>query len=96
MSSSDKDTKMLKKKLRKSVNDVPNLSDVNVHVLCSHLKYYIRQETPDLIPENHFIKLIDVVNSCTEVPKSFSMILSELPFRNRSILAHLFLHLQKY
>lgn len=95
-SGSDKDIKILKQKLHKHEEGrVPDLSDVNIHVLCSQLKNYIRKET-SCIPQNYLVKLIDILKCYNEIPKLFCQVITELPIKNRNILAFIILHLKRY
>lgn len=93
VSGSDKEVKKLKEKFRKSV---PNLNDVDVHVLCSCIKDSVRMQKNRLICESNFSKMADALKKNEETSKSLSQIVLELPSVSRSTLAFLILHLQKY
>ncbi|XP_060875414.1 rac GTPase-activating protein 1-like [Metopolophium dirhodum] len=91
MSGSDKEVKNLKDKFRKGL---PNLNNIDIHVLCSYLKDLIRMQE-NLISPSDLSKLTDALNNKNDVSKSLSQVVSELPHTNRNILAFLILHLQK-
>lgn len=93
VSGSDKEVKSLKDKFNK---EIPNLNNIDIHVLCSCLKDFIRTEKNNLISQNNLSKLTDALKKNTDIFKSFSQCIIELPYINRNILAFLILHLQKY
>lgn len=92
ISGSDKEVKILKDKSRKGL---PNLNNIDIHVLCSYLKDLIRMQE-NLISPSDLSKLTDALKNKNDVSKSLSQVVSELPHNNRNILAFLILHLQKY
>lgn len=94
VSGSDKEVKNLRGKFLKAV---PNLSDVDIHVLCSCIKDFIRTQKNHLISKNNLSKMADALKKGKEeISKSLCKVVLELPLNNRSILAFLVLHLQKY
>jgi len=93
VSGSDKEVKNLREQFRKTV---PNLNSIDIHVLCSCLKEFIREQKNRLISEKHFLKLADVLKNNDKVSKLLSQIILEFPSSSRNILAFLILHLQKY
>lgn len=93
VSGSDKEIKNLKDNFHKGV---PNLSDVDIHVLCGYLKDLIRTQKNHIISQNNFSKLANALKENGEVCEEFCQIVNELPQTNRNILAFLILHLQKY
>lgn len=92
VSGSDKEVKSLRDKFRKGL---PNLNDVDIHVLCSYLKDLIRMQENNLISPSDLSKLTDALKNKNDVSKSLCQVVSELPHTNRNILAFLILHLQK-
>jgi len=92
VSGSDKEVKNLRDKFRKGL---PNLSNIDIHVLCSYLKDLIRTQE-NLISPSDLSKLTDALKNKNDVSKSLCQVVSELPHTNRNILAFLILHLQKY
>lgn len=93
ISGSDKEVKRLKEQFLKGV---PNLDNVDIHVLCSCLKVFIRMHTGHLISQNNFSYFADILKNYKEISKEFCQGVIELPLPNRSILAFLILHLKKY
>lgn len=93
VSGSDKELKNLKENFLKGV---PNLNDVDINVLCSYLKDYIRTQKNHIISQHNLSKLANALKDNGEVNEDFRQILTELPQTNRNILAFLILHLQKY
>jgi len=93
VSGSDKEVKNLREKFRKGL---PNLNDIDIHVLCSFLKDLIRMQENNLISPSDLSKLTDALKNKNDVSKSLCQVVSELPHNNRNILAFLILHLQKY
>lgn len=92
VSGSEKEVKILKDKFRKGV---PNLNDVDIHVLCSCLKDFIRMENNHLITPNALSEMTDALEA-NDVSESLRQSVLELPAYNRKILAFIILHLQKY
>ncbi|XP_025413460.1 rac GTPase-activating protein 1-like isoform X2 [Sipha flava] len=91
VSGSEKEVKILRDKFRKGV---PNLNDVDIHVLCSCLKDFIRTQKNHLIMPSALSKLTDALKA-NDVSDSLRQGVLELPVSNRKILAFLILHLQK-
>ncbi|XP_050443432.1 rac GTPase-activating protein 1-like [Adelges cooleyi] len=90
---SEKDVKALKEKFRKGV---PNLSDIDVHVICGCLKDFLRTLDDPLIPHYDWKTFTDAVrNSKDENEHRLYQAISQLPQPNRNTLAYLMLHLQK-
>lgn len=92
VSGSEKEVKILRDKFRKGV---PNLYDVDIHVLCSCLKDFIRSQENHLITQSALSKMTDACKA-NDVSDSLRQGVLELPVSNRKILAFLILHLQKY
>jgi len=90
---SDKEVKSLRDKFRKGL---PNLNDIDIHVLCSYLKDLIRTQENNLISPSDLSKFTDVLQNKNDVSKSLCQVVSELPHTNRNILSFLIIHLQKY
>lgn len=93
VSGSDKEVKNLKDKFRKGL---PDLKDIDIHVLCSYLKDLIRMQKYNLISQSDLSKLTDAFKNKNNVSNSLCQTVSELPHSNRNILAFLIIHLQKY
>lgn len=93
VSGSDKEVKILRDKFRKVI---PNLHEVDIHVLCGCLKDFIRRQKNKLISQNDLSKLANALKKNDEDSKSFCNVVLGLPSNNLSILAFLILHLQKY
>ncbi|KAL5236100.1 hypothetical protein ACI65C_003510 [Semiaphis heraclei] len=92
VSGSDREVKNLREKFCKGL---PNLNDIDIHVLCSFLKDLIRMQENNLISPSDLSKLTDALKNKNDVSKSLCQVVSELPHKNRNILAFLILHLQK-
>lgn len=91
---SEKDVKSLKEKFRKGV---PNLSDIDIHVVCGCLKDFLRTLDDPLIPHYDWKTFTDAVrNSKDETEHRLYQAISLLPQPNRNTLAYIMLHLQKY
>jgi len=93
VSGSDKEVKSLRAKFHKGL---PNLNDIDIHVLCSYLKDLIRMQENNLISPSDLSKFADVLKNKNDVSKSLCQVVSELPHTNRNILSFLIIHLQKY
>ncbi|CAI6358523.1 unnamed protein product [Macrosiphum euphorbiae] len=92
VSGSDKEVKSLRAKFQKGL---PNLNDIDIHVLCSYLKDLIRMQENNLISPSDLSKFADVLKNKNDVSKSLCQVVSELPHTNRNILSFLIIHLQK-
>lgn len=92
VSGSDKEVKILRDKFRKGV---PNLNDVDIHVLCCCLKDFLHMKKNHLISQNDFSKLADALKKENEVSKLFQQSVLEISSTNRKTLAFLILHLKK-
>lgn len=93
VSSSDKEVKMLRDKFRKAI---PNLHDVDIHILSNCLKNVICAQKNRLLSLSVMTILARILINNNEVSKLFSQVILDLPSNKRSILAFLILHLQKY
>lgn len=92
VSGSDKEVKILKDRFRKGI---PNLNDVEIHVLCCCLKDFLHMKKNHLISQSVFSKFVDALKKENEVSKLFQQGVFEIPSTNRKILAFLILHLKK-
>lgn len=92
ISGSDKEVKILKDRFRKGI---PNLNDVDIHVLCCCLKDFLHMKKNHLISQNNFSKLADALNKENDVSKVYQQVVLEISSTNRKILAFLILHLKK-
>ncbi|XP_050527705.1 rac GTPase-activating protein 1-like isoform X2 [Daktulosphaira vitifoliae] len=92
ISGSEKEIKLLKEKFN---NSLPCLDSVDIHVLCSYLKEYIRTQNTHLISEAILVKFGEAVQNFHTISLSLNRIVFQLPSVNRITLAYLILHLQK-
>lgn len=92
ISGSDKEVKILKDRFRKGV---PNLNDVDIHVLCCCLKDFLHMKKNHLISQNDFSKLVGALKKDNEVSKAFQLGVLQIPSTNLKILAFLILHLKR-
>lgn len=95
VSGSNKEVKSLRDKFRKGL---PNLNDIDIHVLCCYLKDLIGNigmQKYNLISQSDLSKMTDALKNKNNVSKSLCQSVSELPHSNRNILAFLIVHLKK-
>lgn len=99
VSGSDRDVKALKEKFLKN-NGIPNIQEVDVHVLCGCVKDFLRSLSEPLIPlalwtvfsnAAQTIPTDDDMDANKDVYKAVEM----LPQPNRDTLAYLILHFQR-
>lgn len=99
ISGSDRDVKALKEKfLRK--NGIPQLSEVDVHVLCGCVKDFLRSLKEQLIPLTLWTTFANASNVIPDeeegpVNKEFYRAVERLPQPNRDTLAYLIMHFQR-
>lgn len=98
VSGSDRDVKALKEKFLRN-NGIPNLQEVDVHVLCGCIKDFLRSLSEPLIPLSLwsvFSNAAQTVPSDDEdVSKDVYRAVEMLPQPNRDTLAYLILHFQR-
>ncbi|XP_050431808.1 rac GTPase-activating protein 1-like isoform X2 [Adelges cooleyi] len=87
-----KQVKCLKDQFR---DGLPELANVDVHVLCCCLKEYIQTQKNQLIPPDDLVKLGEAIRDSQTSNRCVKQIIFELPSVNRTTLAYLILHLQK-
>lgn len=93
ISGSDKEVKNLREKFSKTAL---NLTDIDIHVLCSCVKDFFRMQTNHTISQSHLSKMANALKKSDENSKALCECILELPTLNRNVLAFLILHLQKY
>lgn len=98
VSGSDRDVKALKEKFLKN-NGIPNLQDLDIHVLCGCIKDFLRNLDELLIP---FSLWTTFSNAAQQIPsddsdnnKEVIAAIEKLPQANRDTLAYLILHFQR-
>lgn len=100
ISGSDRDVKALKEKFLRN-NGIPNLADVDVHVLCGCVKDFLRSLRERLIPLalwSLFSNASQTIPSDDEegsVNKGVYRAVEKLPQPNRDTLAYLIMHFQR-
>lgn len=92
VSGSDKEVQVLRDKFRQGVS---NLNDVDIHIVCGCLKYFISMQKNHLISQNDFMKIANALKKDGDVSKLFHQGVLEISSTNRKILAFLILHLKK-
>lgn len=100
VSGSDRDVKALKEKFMRN-NGIPNLADVDVHVLCCCIKDFLRSLREQLIP----LSLWSTFSNATQnipsddeegsVSRDVYRAIDKLPQPNRDTLAYLIQHFQR-
>lgn len=99
ISGSDRDVKALKEKFLKN-NGIPNLEDVDIHVLCGCVKDFLRSLREKLIP---MYLWTEFSNAAQSVPsdddevntKAIIRAVEMLPQPNRDTLAYCIMHFQR-
>jgi Rac GTPase-activating protein 1 len=98
VSGSDRDIKALKEKFLKN-NGIPNLQDLDIHVLCGCIKDFLRFLAEPLIPLHLWTTFS---NAAQQIPsddsdnnKEVIAAIERLPQANRDTLAYLILHFQR-
>ncbi|XP_049777491.1 rac GTPase-activating protein 1 [Schistocerca cancellata] len=93
---SDRDVRMLREKFLRA-RGVPNLSGVEIPVICGTIKDFLRSLKEPLVTYSlwpEFIRTVDI-KDLTERNSALYQLISELPQPNRDTLAFMILHLQK-
>lgn len=99
ISGSDRDVKALKERFLRN-NGIPNLAEVDVHVMCGCVKDFLRSLKDRLIP----LKMWTIFSNASEsipseeencVNKEFYRAVENLPQANRDTLAYLIMHFQR-
>lgn len=98
ISGSDRDVKALKEKFLRN-NGIPNLQELDVHVLCGCVKDFLRSLREPLIP---LFLWTTFSNAAQTIPtddndtnKEVYMAIEKLPQANRDTLAYLIMHFQR-
>lgn len=100
ISGSDRDVKALKEKFMRN-NGIPNLSEIDVHVLCGCVKDFLRSLSEKLIPMakwSTFSNAAQMVPSDDDdgsVNKEVYRAVESLSQPNRDTLAYLIMHFQR-
>lgn len=100
VSGSEKEVKALKDRFLLS-NDVPDLSNVDMHVICGCIKIFLRGLREPLIPTwqwhvfSNAVVEFDGDSIDGNILKKLQFAISRLPKANRDTLAFLVLHLQR-
>ncbi|GFR03439.1 rac GTPase-activating protein 1 [Trichonephila clavata] len=95
MSGSDREVKDFKEKFLKGKS--PNMSKVDIHVICGTMKEFLRSLKEPLISKSIWKMCVDAANQDNENIglKLLYDAICDLPNSNREILAFLLLHLQR-
>lgn len=98
VSGSDRDVKALKEKFLKN-NGIPNLQELDIHILCGCIKDFLRSLSEPLIPLSLWVTFS---NASQMIPSDDSdnnreviAAIEKLPQPNRDTLAYLILHFQR-
>lgn len=99
VSGSDRDVKALKEKFLKN-NGIPNLQEIDVHVLCGCVKDFLRSLSEPLIPLALWTIFSNAAQTIptdddADVNKDVYRAVEKLPQPNRDTLAFLILHFQR-
>ncbi|XP_067002574.2 rac GTPase-activating protein 1 [Anabrus simplex] len=93
---SERDVKQLKEKFLRS-RGAPNLTGVEVHVLCGTIKDFLRSLREPLVTQSLWADFVRCLEPSDLVDRKALLyqVISELPQPNRDTLAYLILHLQR-
>lgn len=98
VSGSDRDVKALKEKFLRN-NGIPNLQELDIHILCGCIKDFLRSLSEPLIP---LALWTTFSNAAQQIPsddsdnnKEVMAAIERLPQANRDTLAYLILHFQR-
>lgn len=99
VSGSDRDIKALKEKFLRN-NGIPNLQEIDVHVLCGCIKDFLRSLSEPLIPLNLWSMFSNAAQTIptdedVDVAKDVYRAVELLPQPNRDTLAYLIMHFQR-
>lgn len=92
-----KDVKSLKDQILNSKTGMPSLRNVDIHVICSCVKDFLRSLDEQLTTRTLWRDFVSAASmeNFAEVNLFLLQAIDELPFANRDTLAYLMLHLQK-
>lgn len=96
VSGSERDVKMLKEKFLRG-RGAPNLSNIDIHVICGAVKDFLRSlreplVTPSLVSD--FFRCIEPSEESDQQARMYQVV-ADLPRPNRDTLAFMILHLQR-
>lgn len=96
VSGSERETKALKERFLRG-KSVPNLVNIDIHVLCGCIKDFLRSLREPLIPTNLWKDFSNAVQNPFEedMRKDLYKAIDKLPQANRDTLAFLILHFQR-
>lgn len=98
LSGSDRDVKALKEKFLKN-NGIPNLQELDIHVLCGCIKDFLRSLSEPLIPLSLWTLFSNAAQTIpsddSDINKEVIAAIEKLPQANRDTLAYLILHFQR-
>lgn len=98
ISGSDRDVKALKEKFLRN-NGIPNLQELDVHVLCGCVKDFLRSLREPLIPLYLWTTFSNAAQTIptddVDTNKEVYMAVEKLPQSNRDTLAYLIMHFQR-
>lgn len=98
VSGSDRDVKALKERFLKN-NGIPNLQDLDIHILCGCIKDFLRSLHEPLIPISLWTTFSNAAQTIPTDDCDISMevisAIEKLPQANRDTLAYLILHFQR-
>lgn len=97
VSGSKNEIKNLKERILRG-KALPNLSSVDVHVLCGCIKDFLRGLREPLIPTNLWTTFSNAVQMIEDaaIERELFAAVDQLPQANRDTLAFLILHLQRF
>ena len=75
----------------------PQISDIDVNVLCSVVKGFLRSLVDNLIPNSQWKAFVDAAQMDDKFEMKSGLVhqINSLPQPNRDTLAHMMLHLQR-
>lgn len=100
MSGSEREIKALKDRFLYDEGE-PDLSGVDMHVICGCIKYFLRGLPEPLIPTHKWMAFSNAVSSFDgdylngNIQRKLQIEINELPVANRDTLAFIVLHLQR-
>lgn len=98
ISGSDRDVKALKEKFLRN-NGIPNLQELDIHILCGCIKDFLRSLREPLIPLSLWTTFSNAAQTIpsedSDVNNEVVAAIEKLPQANRDTLAYLILHFQR-
>lgn len=97
ISGSEREVKALKERFLRG-KTIPNLSNIDIHVICGCVKDFLRNLCEPIIPTNLWKNFSNAVQNIddNEAVKDLYNAINRLPQPNRDTLAFLIQHLQRY